>query len=190
MLRINKIVAMDNKAAEGNERQAEWFAKETGVRHEVVQVPVSDILFGEKSEMESIEQAVALLHQGKDVLLITEATWSRVKLDASNEAGKRVGMDAIIVSQKVQQMLGSIAKAVLKRTTIFGLFLSGGDTAIGVFEEIGATGSQILGEVLVGIPLMRLSGGEFDGMKVITKAGAFGNEDAISFCLRKLKESL
>lgn len=163
------------------------FASDTA---ELVQVPVSEIMFGDKTELQSVEEAVDFLLQGKDVLLITEATWSRDKLDASNAAGKQAGMDAMTVSQRVQEIIGSIAKAVLERTNISGLFLSGGDTAIGVFEEIGATGSQILGEVLVGIPLMRLSGGKFDGMKVITKAGAFGKEDAISFCLRKLKESL
>ena len=36
--------------------------------------------------------------------------------------------------------------------------------------------------------MMRLRGGALDGLKVITKAGAFGNEDAVSYALRKLKE--
>lgn len=165
------------------------FAADTA---KVVQIPVSEILFGDKAEIQPVEEAVDFLHQGKDVLLITEATWSRDKLDASNAAGKQVGVDAMTVSKRTQHMVGSIAKAVLKRAPVSGLFLSGGDTAMGVFEEIGATSSQILGEVLVGIPVMRLSSTdtEFDGMKVITKAGAFGKEDAISFCLRKLKETI
>ncbi|HHY81180.1 MAG TPA: four-carbon acid sugar kinase family protein [Clostridiales bacterium] len=157
---------------------------------EVVQVSIGDILLGDRSETHPVEEAVAFLHQGKDVLLISASTWSRDKLDSSIAAGKQAGMDAKAVSQRTQELMGSITKAVLKRTQVSGLFISGGDTAISVFEKLGAAGSQILGEVLAGIPLMRLSGGEFDGMKVITKAGAFGREDAISFCLRKLKEKL
>jgi len=37
---------------------------------------------------------------------------------------------------------------------------------------------------------MKLVGGSFDGLKVVTKAGAFGGEDAITYSIRKLKEVL
>ena len=36
--------------------------------------------------------------------------------------------------------------------------------------------------------MMKLVGGKKDGLKVVTKAGAFGEEDAILFAFRKLKE--
>ena len=54
--------------------------------------------------------------------------------------------------------------------------------------EARSLGSSIVTEIAVGIPMMRLSGGPFAGLKVVTKAGAFGKEDAITFALRKLKE--
>jgi uncharacterized protein YgbK (DUF1537 family) len=44
-------------------------------------------------------------------------------------------------------------------------------------------------EIAVGIPLMRLRGGSFDGLRVVTKAGAFGKEDGIFYALRKLREA-
>jgi uncharacterized protein YgbK (DUF1537 family) len=45
-------------------------------------------------------------------------------------------------------------------------------------------------EVITGIPLMKLTGGEFNGLKIITKAGAFGKNEAIEYCMRKLKEDI
>ena len=84
--------------------------------------------------------------------------------------------------------MSELMEMVLARTQVSGLFLSGGDTAIGFLNRTKAEGSDILGEVSNGIPIMRINGGTLDGLKVITKAGGFGNEDAILYALRKLKE--
>ena len=54
--------------------------------------------------------------------------------------------------------------------------------------NIGADGSEILDEILVGVPLVRVRGGSFEGMKLVTKAGAFGAEDTAAFAMRKIKE--
>lgn len=59
---------------------------------------------------------------------------------------------------------------------------------MGVLDAMGADGSEILSEIAIGIPMMRIIGGGLDGIKVVTKAGAFGNEDAIQFAFRRLKE--
>lgn len=56
--------------------------------------------------------------------------------------------------------------------------------------NVGADGSEILSEIMVGIPLIQVKGGEFDGLKLVTKAGAFGADNAIAFAMRKLKEHL
>lgn len=155
----------------------------------VVQVPVSDLLFGGQSSARRVDEVVSLLEQGQDVLMISDATWSRDRLDAAIAAGRAAGLDAVAVGERAQRLMGELVGAVLERTAVSGLFLAGGDTAMGVFETLGAEGSQITGEVLVGIPQMRLCGGAYDGLRVITKAGAFGGEEAIAFCLRKLKEA-
>lgn len=62
--------------------------------------------------------------------------------------------------------------------------------ALGLLMNIGADGSEILSEIMVGIPLIQVKGGEFDGLKLVTKAGAFGADNAIAFAMRKLKEHL
>ena len=53
--------------------------------------------------------------------------------------------------------------------------------------NIGADGSEILAEILVGVPLVRVKGGACEGLKLVTKAGAFGTEDAAAFAMRKNK---
>jgi uncharacterized protein YgbK (DUF1537 family) len=93
------------------------------------------------------------------------------------------------MSAFTQDLMGKLALRVLEGAPVSGLFLSGGDTAISCFEKAGALGSSIVTEIAAGIPLMRLIGGRFDGLKVVTKAGAFGREDAVFYALRKLREA-
>jgi uncharacterized protein YgbK (DUF1537 family) len=42
--------------------------------------------------------------------------------------------------------------------------------------------------VLPGIPLIKLVGGKYDGRFIVTKAGAFGHENALIDILNYLKE--
>lgn len=58
------------------------------------------------------------------------------------------------------------------------LVAAGGDTAAAVLQALGAEELRILGQALDGIVVSRLAGGPYDGLRIITKAGAFGQEDA------------
>lgn len=162
------------------------YAEAAGAR--LISVPVYELFDDEKKADVYVTQALEALCQGTDTLVLSSASYDRSELDRTVEEGVKRGMIREEVSVWTQYIMGYIGNEVLKQAEVAGLFLTGGDTAIGFFHTAGAIGSRILGEVAVGIPLMRLIGGHFDGMKVITKAGAFGKEDAISYGLRKLKE--
>jgi uncharacterized protein YgbK (DUF1537 family) len=69
------------------------------------------------------------------------------------------------------------------------LILTGGATARMVCAQLGASGIQLLGEVQPGLPVGRLTGGLWDGVTVLTKAGAFGPPDALLDALRALGPS-
>jgi uncharacterized protein YgbK (DUF1537 family) len=59
------------------------------------------------------------------------------------------------------------------------LVVTGGDTAMDILQALNAEGLHILGQVIEGIVMSRLVGGEYEGLRVITKAGAFGKDDAL-----------
>jgi uncharacterized protein YgbK (DUF1537 family) len=58
-----------------------------------------------------------------------------------------------------------------------GLILTGGDTARAVCRQLGARGLELLAEVEPGVPLGRLVGRT--RLLAVTKAGAFGSEQAL-----------
>ena len=156
----------------------------------VIQVPADLILSGKADTEQFIAAAEESLRAGKDTLVVSSATVSRDELGKTVEAGAACGMTPEKVSAWVAGLMGDIGCRIAKNVPVSGIFLAGGDTAISLIEKADADGAKILGEVAIGIPLMRLSGGILAGLRVITKAGAFGKPDAIQYSLRKLKEVL
>ena len=59
------------------------------------------------------------------------------------------------------------------------LFVTGGETLSHVCAALGAEALEVQSEIEPGIPASVLKGGKWDGLRVISKSGAFGNEGLI-----------
>ncbi|MCI8577182.1 MAG: four-carbon acid sugar kinase family protein [Lachnospiraceae bacterium] len=154
----------------------------------MVKVPVAQVMLGAARPEEFLRQTVEYLKKGRDTILLTDTAYDRELIELSQEVGEKKGMDLAEVGDYVRSLIGRIAREVLDAAAVSGVYLTGGDTALGMLLNIGADGSEILDEILVGVPLVRVRGGSFEGMKLVTKAGAFGAEDTAAFAMRKIKE--
>lgn len=163
------------------------YAEEKGIT--LLKIPIYEILEGRDAE-EYVGKAIEALQAGKDLLVLSSSSYCEEEYDKTNEVGYRKNMTNEEISVFTQGVLGDISKEIISRVEVSGVFLTGGDTARGFFEKTGALGSTIVGEVMIGIPMMKLRGGEFEGLNIITKAGAFGNIDTIYYSMRKLKEEI
>jgi uncharacterized protein YgbK (DUF1537 family) len=85
----------------------------------------------------------------------------------------------------ISQALGEIASDLisLNRQMVGGLVIFGGDTACSILDRLGAETIRICGEVEPYIPAGRLIGGLCDGLRIVTKAGGFGNEATLDHIL-------
>ena len=162
------------------------YCEEKGIT--MVSLPMHRILSGEEKTDVYLEQTVSALKRGEDTILLANTSYNREELELSFEEGEKLGLSPSETGDKVRSIIGHLALQVLEQVSVSGVFLTGGDTALGMLANIGADGSEILSEVRVGIPLIRVKGGSYEGLKMVTKAGAFGEEDAVAFALRKLKE--
>lgn len=86
----------------------------------------------------------------------------------------REGMDAATA-----EMLARATVLVLEQTPVSGMILTGGDVALAVCHALGASALRIVGEVQAGVPAGTLVGGSVAGLRAVTKAGGFGDDDAI-----------
>ncbi len=84
---------------------------------------------------------------------------------------------------KIVKTLTEVALSSLELSTLaiqdLAIILTGGDTAQSLVNAFGNDGIAIEGELLEGIVKGHLIGGKWDGLSIITKAGAFGKEDAL-----------
>jgi uncharacterized protein YgbK (DUF1537 family) len=72
--------------------------------------------------------------------------------------------------------IGDTFAAVLHRVPRPGtLFVTGGETLRDLCHAIGATRLEVDGEIEPGVPTSLLRGGEWDGQRLVSKSGAFGD---------------
>lgn len=154
----------------------------------LVKIPVHELLQGKADPRFYRDRGIEALRRGEDTILLTTTSYDRLDLGLSQEAGAQKNMTLNEVGDYVRSLIGRLAGEILDAVPVSGVFVTGGDTALGLLRDIQADGSEILSELMTGIPLIRIRGGRFDGMKLITKAGAFGDESAALFAMRKLKE--
>lgn len=87
------------------------------------------------------------------------------------------------IHQKIVKVLADLAVSSMEDSKVdsrhLALVLTGGDTAQNVLNRLENEGIEIEGELFGGIVKGTLVGGKWHGLTVITKAGAFGREDAL-----------
>lgn len=123
-----------------------------------------------------VKMAQDLLRQNLNTAIVSPH--HRDKIAAAYACGEKLGLEPAAVSEQVARGIGLITRQ-LADAPIEGLFLTGGDTAVNVCYALGAASMEVFCEVSTGIPFGRLSSGPYRGLKVVTKAGAFGDEQAI-----------
>jgi D-threonate/D-erythronate kinase len=73
----------------------------------------------------------------------------------------------------------SLTKLLAELPQPGSLFVTGGETLSHVCAALGAEALEVQGEIEPGIPVSVLTGGKWQGLRVISKSGAFGNEGLI-----------
>jgi len=108
-------------------------------------------------------------------------------MEKSFEAGMNSGLNRREVSEIIASFLGEIAADIIRGARINGMLLTGGDIALQTAKSLKVPGLVVENEVLPGIPIGYFSDAACKDIKIITKAGGFGTEDAIYKVLEFLK---
>ena len=109
-----------------------------------------------------LAEADRLLGQGKGLAL--SSTFSRY---------------APALKHTIPALIAEVVAGILAGRKFAGLFLSGGDIAVEVCRRLQVSTIRVYGEVEPGVPAGELIGGQGQGMRVVTKAGGFGTEEAL-----------
>lgn len=103
-------------------------------------------------------------------------------VEETQKIGKSKGLSAVEISNLISKTIGEIAFHIIKECKVKRLFLTGGDTAQQVLEQLGIKYFHLLDEVEAGIPIGKL---DDSNIIAVTKAGNFGNEYTMINALNK-----
>ena len=87
---------------------------------------------------------------------------------------------AEIPGHAIAAQLATIVNSESILENVSGLILTGGDNALAVCDALAVDCLWLRGEVLPAVPWATLGGGRLDGLPVITKAGSFGGDTALT----------
>ncbi len=118
-------------------------------------------------------EVILQLHRGHHVALTTAFS--------EHQRGKE---------KVVAEALAKTAKETLRRSSVAGLVLTGGDIAWALCQALDADAVELFDEIEAGVPAGVLRGGVADGLRIATKAGGFGDETAILRCIEFIQGKL
>lgn len=147
-----------------------------------------EMMFDEENKKKIYEQVTKLLKEGKDVAVYTAE--NRDVIDETVHYAEAKGMSHFEISDFIAKSLGEITGTLMRGSKEFlsGVYITGGDTLIKIAKELNISGMIIEDEVLPAIPKGRFVSEEFENIDIVTKAGAFGKEDAFYHILKALKK--
>ncbi|MEM3527965.1 MAG: four-carbon acid sugar kinase family protein, partial [Candidatus Bathyarchaeia archaeon] len=178
------VVVISGSVSEVTMRQ---IAHAEGAGCIVVEVDTAKVIRGQRIQEvhRVVDETKRIVSQGFDVIISSARTKEAVSGDL--KIGESLGMTSVEVSNIIGLVLGEIASEVSAIGGVSGIFLTGGTTANRALEVMGAYGTEVDDEVSPGIPSSIIVGGRCSGLRIVTKAGGFGDEDAIMKSIRYLK---
>ena len=87
----------------------------------------------------------------------------------------------------IRKFLGELTATIVRNSPAGNLILTGGDIALGVCLALGIQNLNIVDELLPGIPLSIANLKKFN-LKIVTKAGGFGEKDTLFKLIKKLTD--
>jgi uncharacterized protein YgbK (DUF1537 family) len=130
-------------------------------------------------QYEAIHAAEIALKTGQDTIITS--TPSPEAIEQTKTKAQRMGLTTEELEQRVTGALAEVTEVLLRQKPS-GLILTGGATAITVTKKLRVKNIEILDEVEPGIPVLRL-----DHILAVTKAGGFGQPDALIRATKYLK---
>lgn len=109
------------------------------------------------------------------------AIWSkRADLEADDAAARaeQRGVPAEELAALIARNIGTVVKRALEHAKIGTLIVFGGDTLLGIADQIGCHVMRPIREIVPGVALSQFVDSRFS-LSVVSKAGGFGGEDVV-----------
>lgn len=127
-----------------------------------------------------VEQARNQITNRRNSIFVFESALTGRVLDLKEEESKFF-LPAGQAAANINCGLGKIVKNILQQDSgdVKGIYMTGGDTMVNVLKHLGAKGIEMVDYVIPQTDLVRIIGGEYEGMVCIGKGGLTGPDNII-----------
>ena len=135
-------------------------------------------------------QGEAFFNQS-DLILLTSAPDEREGRVNLHALHKQLGVQVEESSHRINTALAEISRGILLRCPqVKGLFVTGGDILVAVCRALSTPGMQVIDEVEPLAAFGQLIGGDCPGLRLVTKGGMVGNDEAMIRAVRRLRREI
>lgn len=189
---VSRILAVVGSVNPVTSAQAEEFLLSQNIYH--VFAKTEHFLKSEESrevEIDRIVQDILKHCQDYEVCsVIGDGIYPENRIDF-NKYTKQTGKDSDELCKIINNALAEITRKLVDFQQNFkGIYSSGGDVTVAICQNFQASGIRLLGEVLPLAAYGEILGGDYDGIKIVTKGGMVGEPGAMRECISYLKEKL
>ncbi len=133
----------------------------------------------EQTRAAAVQQALALLGEGKSVLMYSAHGPEDTAIKMTNERMARIGIDPKTVGSKLGTQQGKLLRDVLEKTGLTRACVAGGDTCGYSAQQLGIYALQTVVPIAPGAPLCQAfsDNPRFDGLQISLKGGQNGVAD-------------
>ncbi|WP_075719673.1 four-carbon acid sugar kinase family protein [Roseburia sp. 499] len=188
----SKILAVVGSVNPVTTTQVEEFLLSQSIHN--VFAKTEQFLMGEESRKQEIERIVTdILNNCADYevcSVVGDGIYPENRIDFEKYT-RETGKNSDELCKIINHSLAEIARRLLDSSQGFkGIYSSGGDVTVAICQNFQASGIQLLGEVLPLAAYGEILGGDYAGIRVVTKGGMVGEPSAMRECINYLKEKL
>ncbi len=180
---IKAVLSVIGSVSDVTRRQITYAQERNNLK--IMDMTVQDMFDEEKKEV-MISACIQYLKAGEHVVIRTAR--EQKDIQAANEYAKKEGMTTYEISDYIAKTLGEVTGVLLSEASQYlsGVFITGGDTLIKIANQLKIEGMTITEEVLPAIPAGRFIHNRYNNIDIVTKAGAFGNDETFNYILEYL----
>ena len=144
-----------------------------------------------EAEIRRVVSKICSAVDDEDVFLLTTTPLSDAGMLDLKAVAEELGITPEEVSKLLSDTLAGAAAEILERSRkLEGVYCSGGDITIALLEHLSADGIEVRDEVLPLAVYGRILGGRLPKLRIVTKGGMIGGDDAIGLCLEKIAKDI
>jgi uncharacterized protein YgbK (DUF1537 family) len=180
------VLVVAGSVSSVTERQVQALKGNTKIE-EIIITP--EKFFYKEERQKEIDRAVEAGKRSlKQANLVVSTNRSLASIDRVRVIQQVKGLSNVDIGRTIANAMGEIAGRLIESNDLLGVALTGGDIAGATCTVLNGNGIHVIGEVEDGIPFGHLFGGKFDELPIVTKAGAFGSDEALIKAVHKITE--